>query len=1397
LRVGPWTATLAAVIEFALLGPLEVRRDGQALRLGGFKQRLLLGVLLVEANRAVGAVRLIEVLWGTDPPETAANILQQYISQLRRLLDTQGGRQTLVSQAPGYQLRVDPEQVDAARFEHLATAARQAGTAGDDDAALRLYAEAEALWRGTLLADLGDEPVVVRERNRVEELRLGAREDAFEIGLRRGNHADVVGALEAAAAEHPLRERLQGLLMRALYGSGRQAEALAVYRETKRLLSDELGIDPGPELQKLELSVLRQDPLIAAPTPEVRAPVRPVPDPTPHPTIPKDVCSSCGSETQPGVKLCPDCASSNTVTVPAPREERKVVTVLFADLVGFTSRSEQLDPEDVRAFQSPYYARLRIELERFGGTVEKFIGDAVMALFGAPVAHEDDPERAVRAALAIRDWVLEQEAGLQLRIAVNTGEVLVTLGAQPNQGEGMASGDVVNTTARLQAAAPVNGILVGETTYRATSQVITYRPADPVAAKGKPDPVPAWEALEARSRFGVDLARASRMPLVGRIHELGVLTDALARVRRDRSLQLVTIVGVPGIGKSRLVAELFRVIDEDPDDTVYWRQGRSLPYGDGVTFWALGEMVKAQAGILETDSPEQAEQKLHASVAELIPQVADAQWVEGHLRPLAGLGSDTAVGSSDRRDEAFTAWRRYFEGLAEKGPLTLVFEDLHWADDNLLDFVEHLVDWASGVPMLIVCNTRPELYELRSGWAGGKRQATTLSLSPLSDEETAQLISAISDRPLMAAETQQALLSRAGGNPLYAEQYVRMLAERGDAEQLPLPETVQGIIAARLDALPADEKSLLQNAAVIGKVFWLGAVARSGGLSRRAAEMRLHALERKDFVQRARHSSVADEAEYAFLHVLVRDVAYGQIPRVRRAEQHRLAAEWIGSLGRTEDHAEMLAHHYGNTIELRRAASQPIDASLAAIALASLSEAGDRALSLNAYTGAAGFYQSALELAPAGSLKRAQLLFQLGRTRLIGGDLNPDLLAAACSELVAAGDPETAAEAEAALSELHWHRGDTDQSAQHLLRARELVGGRAASRAKAAVIGRLSRSLMVSGDSGEAMRLGRDALAMAEQFGLDELRAEALTTIGMSRVETGDRAGIEDVDQSLAIALRANVPAAICRAQSNLASVLKQRGDLERASATFDEAAAIASRFGLVQLQRWIRVERSGIQYILGHWDEALAGADDFVAEVEAGSPHYLASYCYETRAQVRLGRDDVLGALADVEHAIELARQTKDPQMLYPTLAVSAHVLRESGDTARASRLADEFLTYLGVLRGAGQVLESVHRLAWTLSALGRGQELIDALPSSDAPSVQAAVAFAAGDLRQAADICARMAAATEEARDRLWLAEALIDQNRRAEADVELQRALAFYRSVSATRYIREAEGLLAASA
>ena len=688
-------------------------------------------------------------------------------------------------------------------------------------------------------------------------------------------------------------------------------------------------------------------------------------------------CPECGHENPADARFCSSCGAALAAEPARPREERKVVTVLFADLVGFTSRAEQMDPEDVRAVLEPYHARLRTELERRGGTVEKFIGDAVMALFGAPTAHEDDPERAVRAALAIRDSIRE-EGDLEVRIAVTTGEALVALDARPAEGEGMASGDVVNTAARLQSAAPVNGILVDETTYRATSQKIDYREAEPVSAKGKQEPVPSWEVVEARSSFGVDLAQDQRAPLIGRERELDVLVNALGRVRAERSPQLVTLVGVPGIGKSRLVYELSQVIENEAELTS-WRQGRSLPYGEGVSFWALGEMVKAQAGMLETDSTEEAAGKLARSVRELVDE-SEADWVERHLGALVGLESEQEL-KGDHRAEAFAAWRRFFEALAEERPLVLVFEDLHWADEGLLDFVDHLVDWAGGVPILVVGTARPELLSRRAGWGGGKPNALTLSLSPLDDDETARLLAALLERSVLPAETQTALLQRAGGNPLYAEEFVRMVTDRelltGEGE-LPLPESVQGIVAARLDALPDEEKTLLQDAAVLGKVFWLGAAAEIAAVDRPAAEEALHRLERKEFVRRERRPSVAGESEYAFRHLLVRDVAYSQIPRARRAEKHRLAGEWIERLGRPEDHAEMLAHHYSSALELARAAGADTSA-LEEPARLALREAGDRAYALGAYQTARKFYAATVEAWPEDEPFSPGLLIRYGR----------------------------------------------------------------------------------------------------------------------------------------------------------------------------------------------------------------------------------------------------------------------------------------------------------------------------------------------------------------------------------------------------------------------------------
>ena len=1098
-------------------------------------------------------------------------------------------------------------------------------------------------------------------------------------------------------------------------------------------------------------------------------------------------CPSCGQKNPEGFRFCGACAAPIGGEAPPQREERKVVSVLFCDLVGSTAQAERLDPEDVRAMLSHYHGRVREELEHFGGTVEKFIGDAVVALFGAPVAHEDDPERAVRAALAIRDWVGE-DADLHVRIAVNTGEALVALGARPAEGEGMASGDVVNTAARLQAAAPVDGILVGEQTYRSTERAIEYRVAEPVVAKGKSEPLAVWEVVQARSRFGVDLARPSG-PLVGRKREVELLAAAFERACDERTAQLVTLVGVPGIGKSRLLAELFAAIDRG-DRLVNVRQGRSLPYGEGVSFWALGEMVKAQAGILETDTPADAVRKLDETVVRLLPDEAEARWVGSHLHPLAGLASDDEV-AADRRGEAFAAWRRFFEALADQRPLVLIFEDMHWADDGLLDFADQLVDWLTDVPVLVVASARPELLARRPAWGGGKANATTVSLSPLSDEETARLVHALLERSVLPAEVQSALLERSGGNPLYAEEFVRMVAERGGTD-LELPESVQGIIAARLDGLSSEDKGLLQDAAVVGKVFWSGALAAIGGTERFAVDERLHALERREFVRRERHSSVAGESEYAFRHVLVRDVAYGTIPRAARAERHRGAAEWIESLGRPDDHADLLAHHYLSALELARAAG--VDAGLLAGAAATaLQRAGDRAFALNAFVSAVRFYDEALELGLADDA-RPHVLFRLGAALHLAADNRRiEVLEQAHDALLAADDPEAAAEASALLAEAWWHMGSNAQHRAALERAQELVHDRGASPAAARVLAQTARYAMLADEKEEAIRVGGQALRMAEELGLDELVPSALMSIGIARARMGDvEAGTADLERAVEVAVAANNPDA-ARAYNNLATLIWEERGWEHAQGLLLEGKRVAERLGNAAVGRYIAGQLFWLEHDRGNWDEALRGADAFIAECEAGSPHYLESGAHETRANILLARDDVAGAEAATARALELAREVTDPQVLLSALATAVRVYSELGRDEDARSAAGEMLSFYR--RGI------VMRTFW-VSFFGERLELRDELHAALAnqpPSSGRAVALAILDLElvHAADLLAESGDLAGEAHVRLRAAAALVAAGRRAEADEQLAPALAFFRSVGATRYSREGEALLAASA
>jgi len=1063
------------------------------------------------------------------------------------------------------------------------------------------------------------------------------------------------------------------------------------------------------------------------------------------------------------------------------QQERKVVTVLFADLVGFTSRAETLDPEDVQAILRPYHDRLRSELERHGGSVEKFIGDAVMALFGAPVAHEDDPERAVRAGLAIRDWA-RSEGGLEVRIGVTTGEALVTLGARPSEGEGMAAGDVVNTAARLQSAAPVNGILVDETTYRATRDRIGYGEAEPVTAKGKAEPVPVWEATEARAGFGIDVIQTGAS-LVGRQRELELLTGALARARDERAPQLVTLVGVPGIGKSRLVYELSQVVEAHPE-LIHWRQGRSLPYGDGVTYWALAEMTKAQAGILESDPPDEAEGKLTEAVAALKPDGPE-QILEG-LRPLIGLDAE---GEGGDRAERFAAWRRFFEALADERPTVLVFEDLHWADDDLLDFVDHLVDWSSGVPLLVVCTARPELLERRPGWGGGKQNALTLSISPLSDEDTARLLGGLLERAVLPADQQAELLARAGGNPLYAEQFARLLAEAG-GEELSLPENVQGIIAARLDGLPPEEKQLLQDASVLGKVFWLGAVSAVGGLERQDGEARLHALARKEFVRRERRSSVASEDEYAFRHVLVRDVAYGQIPRGSRAERHERAADWLEALGRPEDNAEMLAHHYLEALALRRAAGQEDPAALSERARLAARDAGDRALALGSFTSAARFYEAALGLWPSDDEERFELLLAYARSRVDDEALDDSVLEDATEGFLRAGKAEAAAEAQARFGGIWLNRGDRDKALEHLELARQLVEERGPSPAKAFVLQELARALMMADDYG-AIELATESLRLAEELGLDACRSRNLNTIGCGKVKAGDRSGLEDLERAIEIGAAANSHEEVS-ALANLQTMVGLLGDLRRASELQEQTLTAARRQGVTSFVRWQEAERAITTFWQGRWDEAFAQAEAFLDAGEAGSPHYMDSVCHYIRGAIHLARGDTEAARAEARRGTELARPVKDPQALNPAIAFEGRVELAAGDREAATALADELLE---IWRDGGvrPQIESVDG-AWLLIGLGRREELEDALErAAQTLWHDAARKIASEDTAGAADVYAEIGSVPDEAYARLRAAETLSG----TAAEEQLRLALPVFAQLGATAWQAEAESLLAKSA
>jgi tetratricopeptide (TPR) repeat protein len=659
------------------------------------------------------------------------------------------------------------------------------------------------------------------------------------------------------------------------------------------------------------------------------------------------------------------------------------------------------------------------------------------------------------------------------------------------------------------------------------------------------------------------------------------------------------------------------------------------------------------------------------------------------------------------------------------------------------------------------------------------------------------LLAGLIDRAILPAELQSALLARAGGNPLYAEEFARMAADRpvADLAAAELPGSVQGIIAARLDGLPPDDKSLLQDAAVVGKTFWLGAVAAIGGQDRADLERRLHELERGRFVRRSRRSSVGGETEYAFLHLLVRDVAYGQIPRGARGEKHRVAADWIGSLGgdRLEDRAELLAHHYGSALELTRAAGLDATA-LEAPARLALRAAGDRAYALGAYPAAERAYAAAADLWPSDDPQRPTLLLRYGRTLSLDRDAGAEELAEARDGFLAADQPDAAAEAELLIGDLAWRRGMGEEAQTHIERAMTLADGLPPTPELAAVKSHLARYFMVSGRHDDAIRIGREALAMARDLGLEELQAFALTSLGTARITRAEMGGFDDLEEGIAIAERAHSPWHLTRGQVNLGVCYFLVGDVRRALAVHERNLEAARRFGIEGAIRWNLAEVAFDSCLVGRWDASLEIHDAEIARIEGGAPHYLETQHRQSRSRIRLGRGDVAGALEDAERAVATGREAGDPQALLPCLAERARALLASGRGVEAEADVSEILD-----RSAAE--PSLDWAWWILHASivlteqGRGDDLL-ALGGDELPSgwVRAARLWASGDLAGAAELLEEMGAAPDEAYTRMKEAERLIEAGRRADAEPFLARALELFRTMGAAGSILEAERLLA---
>jgi DNA-binding SARP family transcriptional activator len=1195
-------------LEFRILGPLEVLHRGCPLPGLSGRPRVLLGRLLVGRNEIVPADRLLDELWRGDPPATAAHALQVHVSNLRRLLEPDrgsAGAAVLVTRRPGYLLAVPPEGCDASRFEALVNEGVAALEGGRVEEAAHLLRGALGLWRGPVLADLADEPFVQAEATRLNELRLAATERRVDAELALGRHGQLASELESLVHRHPFRERLWAQLILALYRAGRQAEALRAYQRLRDVLGEELGLEPGPELRQLESAVLRQDPALDLPAAAHRS------------STPVTAAAAPAAAFSEGF---PSAESPGEEDADALLDEMRVVTAVFADLVGSTPLAEELPPEELSLVVNGVVDRMTSAAEAFGGTIASRMGDGILALFGADLAHEDDPERAVRAGLRIVEEVAAygQEVAtawgvdpLQARVGIDSGPVVV----HP-AGDQQVLGDPLNTAARLQAAARPGSVLVSATVRRLVAPLFDWDDPRVLELKGKSagvEAVTVGGARPAGAKFrGLE---GHEIPVIGRDAELAA-AETLVDAVLAGSGGILVVTGEAGTGKSRLQREIRHRFEGAPTGgaTPLWLDGRCLSWGEPLAYWPFRELVRQWLGASPTQPALRTRVTLRRQLNGLFGEAASQ--VSPLLAGVLGLPLErdeterlSSLPPDALRQATFGAVRRLLQRLAEDGPVVVAVDDLHWGDPTSLQLLEDLFPITETSAVLLVLALRPERQH--ASWRVREtalrdfgHRSQEAALHPLAGGADARMLEELLGAGTLPAGTAAELLTAAEGNPLYIEELVRSLIDSGalrhDAGRwriepgmtVTIPQSIEAVLATRMDRLRGITRAVLGAAAVLGRQFdveVLTAVCDAGT----NVDVALGELQRLNLLEQARRWPTL---EYRFHHVLIQEAAYRRLVPDRRRELHRRAADTLESRS-----PERLAESYG---VLAFHCEQAGDAA-AAVRYHRL--AGDAARATHALNEAAGHYTSALDLIgalPASEADGVRPALHFGRGYAwwqLTGQGAGDELRRALAAARAVGD----AAAELAVLEILWvfeqlgERGADLSSLREGLELAQRVGD---ERAEVALQNGLTIALVNRLELAQALASGEAALATARRSRDELLVARAMDGLKLVALVLGDYPALGRIVDEAEQALRRHDQRWFLQfvlAEGSFASAAA--GDWDGAFRRLDEAEAINEALGTPYVLPYVLTMRAWLERARGHYQAAVTAARSASSGAHAG----------------------------------------------------------------------------------------------------------------------------------------------------------------------------------------------------